>query len=256
MYEQVEKPKENKSRAIANSVTWKKNSEKQSFTFVDNRPDAVTQRVIRNMKSGPVAKQEIAGNRTEIIQREWTAAEVNLVLDKDDAGRDTITSLNNQGYDVIRFSGGTFHRQYFQDAERTIRDGKPEEKSVNGWHNRGEKLIAINNNRDKNGAASTLVHEVAHANQHKENESVEGEGRYPDTKAKEYDAHIKQDHFNKAAGIDPKEGILRNEDGSVNEDNIKTYVNQVYAVGAQARYYTNTPKVYDTLETIKPWPAI
>ena len=37
MYEQVEKSKENKSRAVANSVTQKKNNGRQGFGFVDNR---------------------------------------------------------------------------------------------------------------------------------------------------------------------------------------------------------------------------
>ena len=44
MYTQVEKSKENKSRAVANSVTQKKSNVKQGFGFVDNRPEALTQR--------------------------------------------------------------------------------------------------------------------------------------------------------------------------------------------------------------------
>ncbi|MBN2730580.1 MAG: hypothetical protein JXR53_15255 [Bacteroidales bacterium] len=40
MYEHLEKPKENKGRAIANSVAQKKRNVKQSFGFVDNRPEA------------------------------------------------------------------------------------------------------------------------------------------------------------------------------------------------------------------------
>lgn len=44
MYAQVEKAKENKSRATANSVTQKKNNEKQSFGFEDNRTETVVQR--------------------------------------------------------------------------------------------------------------------------------------------------------------------------------------------------------------------
>ena len=40
MFEQVEKPKENKSRAVANSVTQKKSDVKQGFGFVDNRSEA------------------------------------------------------------------------------------------------------------------------------------------------------------------------------------------------------------------------
>jgi len=42
MYAQVEKSKENTSRAVANSVGQKKNNEEQGFVFEDNRPAAVT----------------------------------------------------------------------------------------------------------------------------------------------------------------------------------------------------------------------
>lgn len=41
MYAQVEKPKENKSRPVANSVAQKKSSGKQGFGFVDNRPEYI-----------------------------------------------------------------------------------------------------------------------------------------------------------------------------------------------------------------------
>ncbi len=58
MYEQVEKPKENKSRAVANSVSQKKSSDKQSFGFVDNRSEAVAQR-----------KQFANTNAHEVVQR-------------------------------------------------------------------------------------------------------------------------------------------------------------------------------------------
>lgn len=44
MYEQVEKPKENKSRAVANSVAQKQSSDNSTFKFVDNRQEAVAQR--------------------------------------------------------------------------------------------------------------------------------------------------------------------------------------------------------------------
>ena len=37
MYEQVEKLKENESRAVGNSIIQNKNSVKQAFEFVDNR---------------------------------------------------------------------------------------------------------------------------------------------------------------------------------------------------------------------------
>ena len=44
MYEQVEKPKENKNRAVANTVTQTKNSVKDGFGFVDNRQEYIIQR--------------------------------------------------------------------------------------------------------------------------------------------------------------------------------------------------------------------
>lgn len=44
MYEQVEKSKENKSKAVSNSVTQKKSKGKQGFGFVDNRPNGIMQR--------------------------------------------------------------------------------------------------------------------------------------------------------------------------------------------------------------------
>ena len=47
MYEQVEKPKEDKSRTVAASVNQKKSNRKQGFGFVDNRPEAVVQRKLQ-----------------------------------------------------------------------------------------------------------------------------------------------------------------------------------------------------------------
>ncbi len=44
MYAQVEKPKENKSRAVANSVAQKKSNGRQIFGFVDNRAGYLAQR--------------------------------------------------------------------------------------------------------------------------------------------------------------------------------------------------------------------
>ena len=58
MYAQVEKTKENKSSAVANSVCQRKNNMTQGFGFVDNRPEAVTQRKLQEMASSPQAKQD------------------------------------------------------------------------------------------------------------------------------------------------------------------------------------------------------
>lgn len=48
MYAQVEISKENKSRAVANSVAQKKSNGKQGFGFVDNRADNIAHNLIQN----------------------------------------------------------------------------------------------------------------------------------------------------------------------------------------------------------------
>ena len=68
MYEQVEKPKENKSRAVANFVTQKKSDVKQGFGFVDNRPEAIIQRKL----------QVIANNYTERYHKPFRNESINF----------------------------------------------------------------------------------------------------------------------------------------------------------------------------------
>ena len=51
MYEQVEKPKVNKSRAVANSVAQKKNNVKHGFGLVENRPEFVAQRKLKEISN-------------------------------------------------------------------------------------------------------------------------------------------------------------------------------------------------------------
>ncbi|NET44629.1 hypothetical protein [Okeania sp. SIO2B3] len=72
MYTQVEKTKENNSKAITNSVMQKKSSNTHTFQFVDNRPEAVTQRKLQEMaKSSPVITlplQKASAMRGQTIQ--------------------------------------------------------------------------------------------------------------------------------------------------------------------------------------------
>ena len=63
MYAQVENTKENtssadrqESRAVANSVALKKYAGKQSFGFVDNRRDAVTQSKMKELEKRTLMK--------------------------------------------------------------------------------------------------------------------------------------------------------------------------------------------------------
>ena len=56
MYQQAEKPKENKSRAVANSVSQKKSTTKEGFGFVDNRPGTIAQRKVVNNINAPLQR--------------------------------------------------------------------------------------------------------------------------------------------------------------------------------------------------------
>lgn len=58
MYEQKEKPKENKSCAVANSVDQKKSSDKQGLGFIDNRVKSIQQRNL----------QKVSNNISSIVQ--------------------------------------------------------------------------------------------------------------------------------------------------------------------------------------------
>lgn len=58
MYAQTEKQKENKSRAVANSVAQKKNNVKQGCGFEDNRPEATAQlRMGEMLRNSPQANE-------------------------------------------------------------------------------------------------------------------------------------------------------------------------------------------------------
>lgn len=58
MYEQVDKPKENKSRAATNCVSQHQSNSKSPIQFVDNRPEAVSQRKLMKIaNNSPQVKQ-------------------------------------------------------------------------------------------------------------------------------------------------------------------------------------------------------
>jgi|GEM_PF-2789497 len=66
MYNQVEKPKENKSKAVANSVGQKKSSGQQGFRFVDNRPEATAQGKLKEQIYASTGNQAAAQSHPTI----------------------------------------------------------------------------------------------------------------------------------------------------------------------------------------------
>ncbi|MGI2112290.1 hypothetical protein ACRN9G_01655 [Shewanella frigidimarina] len=74
MYAQKEKPAENKSSAVANSVAQKKTSVNKSISFEDNRPEAVSQRTTEMLarKHATEPRQSIqrkGSSRQNYVQR-------------------------------------------------------------------------------------------------------------------------------------------------------------------------------------------
>jgi hypothetical protein len=56
-YEQVEKPKEDKSQSVANELSQKQSSGESTFQFVDNRPETVMQRKLRDIANNSLPVQ-------------------------------------------------------------------------------------------------------------------------------------------------------------------------------------------------------
>ncbi|MEP5340719.1 MAG: hypothetical protein ABJL44_13325 [Algibacter sp.] len=60
MYEQADKSKENKSRAVANVVSKKQSNSKSAFQFVDNRLEVVAKKLQEMANSRSVNQLETA----------------------------------------------------------------------------------------------------------------------------------------------------------------------------------------------------
>ena len=89
MYEQVNKPKNNKSRTVVNSVAQKKSKVKKGFKFVDNRSKNVVQRVqhlwMMDLTGNPEQDQKIEASKAKQQERseEYRAKEAKRVKRKD-----------------------------------------------------------------------------------------------------------------------------------------------------------------------------
>ncbi|MEP3388292.1 MAG: hypothetical protein ABJO02_08910 [Reichenbachiella sp.] len=55
----AEKTQENKTQSVANTVSQKKNDNKSTFQFVDNRPEAITQRKLQEMANNSDFPHEV-----------------------------------------------------------------------------------------------------------------------------------------------------------------------------------------------------
>jgi len=81
MYEQVKKPKENKSRAIAHSVAQKKRKVKQKLGFVDNRSEALAQRTLQAMADNNPQIRQIA--QLQAMAANYSVEQPNVIQKKE-----------------------------------------------------------------------------------------------------------------------------------------------------------------------------
>lgn len=116
MYAEVEKPKENKSGSIANSVAQKKSKGKQGFGFVDNRPEAIAQRKLQDTVNGDQANKTAASIIKDTVQRIGVdeLRERGDKIRKADAGRIPKSGVNlwrmeNQRENALIYVIGTAH---------------------------------------------------------------------------------------------------------------------------------------------------
>ncbi|MEM5548761.1 hypothetical protein [Pseudoalteromonas fuliginea] len=105
MYAQVEKTKENKSRAVANSVGQKKSNTKQGFGFVDNRPEAVVKRSLQSIQKKDLkaiqratiikhhSKELDYENHNKVQDKQEVGVKMEAVLDAADPAQGTATTM-------------------------------------------------------------------------------------------------------------------------------------------------------------------
>jgi len=132
MYEQVKKPKENKSRSVANSVIQKKSSGKRSIVFHDNTP----QFVITDNRSSTIQKARFEKPNQALSRHVSQLQEREKIISHDDAKREWL-KLNKPTYTV----SGKYKTDHVLDTitqstarqasiERFKQDGKPDQASA------------------------------------------------------------------------------------------------------------------------------
>ncbi|CAM1356332.1 hypothetical protein [Tenacibaculum halocynthiae] len=99
MYEEVNKPKENKTRAVANSVIQNKSIGEKMVALVDNRSGSVAQRQLLRRMNFEENTEKI-GNKTQVGIKENTSLQ--LKQTKANKVPKNITSSNRQVYQLAK----------------------------------------------------------------------------------------------------------------------------------------------------------
>ena len=133
MYAQVDKPKENKSRAVANSFAQKQSGGESTFQFVDNRPVAVTQRKLQEMaNNNRHAKQVVQLNEPRQKKENNTGLPNNL--------KSGIENLSGYSMDDVKVHYNSDKpaqlqaHAYVQGTDIHLGPGKEKHLPHEAWH--------------------------------------------------------------------------------------------------------------------------
>lgn len=164
MYKQVEKPKENKNRAIANTVTQKKSSDQHAFGFVDNRPEAIAQRKLRGMIDNSVQLKGVIQRKYDHLFNDIPKTlnsldsklknplvttkiqELTTIRDKDGNGKQDFAVGEDQNSKDYGKANRDFHdlMKYYADPTVTVLPQEVRIATDKLWRNSIDEPLAIN----------------------------------------------------------------------------------------------------------------
>lgn len=146
MYAQVEKSKENRSRAVANSFGQKKNNGRESFGIVDNRPGALPIKSEKNpiQKFTTITHQQAAIQRVRAKKTTETQEEYDAKLDKFNTYKikgkgywDALVSKLNEESLVDKDYDAVFSSRY----STTVSAGADTPSNVKGFAGKADKYV-------------------------------------------------------------------------------------------------------------------
>lgn len=218
---------------------------------LEREADVMGEKVSKNLGQFIQAKRMQADEMGGLVQFKWDKNGVNEYLKSDNLGLDSITHLNDLDYTVLKIDQGRTERRY--------EDGSKSDHLLEfGWADADKKEIAINDQtNDDKEAAKTLVHEVAHADQNHQNETVRPEP-FPDVLSQEIDAHRKEEEFSEKAGMALNPKFRDAATGAISLAKIEAYVRKVYLAedeSGESKPFEDIEAECKVLETIHPWPV-
>ncbi|GAA80816.1 hypothetical protein [Pseudoalteromonas sp. BSi20495] len=165
MYAQLEKSKENKNRAIANSVAQKKSNGKQGFGFVDNRPQTIVQRKLQKMAINSQGALQVQNHKNRN-----SSQTLQLVTDVDMTknGYTVHNQGTNANYTIYRKqTGGTVDyvgTGYAFGNSGTSASGAYNFTGVTNYQNYYGDVDATNFNKTNRGYSSSMANNIVDYN--------------------------------------------------------------------------------------------